>query len=92
MEVVDTFGQIAIPMLLFQEAEKICEKREELAKKAKEVADNASFHKKTQEQFQLQNTKLCEKICQLERELKNHLDYILSTAPNKNVHHVERNQ
>ena len=41
--------QIAIPMLLFQEAEKICEKREELAKKNQDVADNKNFRLKTQD-------------------------------------------
>ena len=78
--------EIAIPVWVFQAAKKICETHEELAKKAKDVTDNATFHKKTQEQLQFQNTELSEKICQLEKVLKNQLDIIISTAPDKNVH------
>ena len=77
--------EIALPVWVFQKAKKICEKHEELAKKDKDVTDNARFIKKTQEQLQLQNTEMIETICQLERVSKNRWEYIISTMPDKNV-------
>ena len=66
---------------LLEEAKKICEEREELAKKAQDVTDNVKFRLKTQksqdsqEKLNLKNLELTETVVSLQRELTNRMDH-----------------
>ena len=72
---------IGIPSWVLEEAKKICEEREELAKKAQDVTDNVKFRLKTQksqdsqEKLNLKNLELTETVVSLQRELTNRMDH-----------------